>query len=298
MEQDESYKAVLEEIFGPVYWIQDVPWLVRNRILSPLHLPHTLPEFSSSEIIKGLDDSGALLAWWVDQWDEAGRGFHWVCCDIDNYSEKAVRNSRYRKLVRKGNKLGTLRRVDPRQIAKQIYYIYKKASSENGATGGNIESEVSFCLGLEIKAKSEMHEFWVMQVEERIVAYCECLLINGAVRLISGKLDQDYRKLNPNNALFFGLTQHYLTERKKSYVTNGQKTIHHPSNVNTLFENLGYRKVYCRPRIAYSAKLSPLASVLSTKIGASVLSSIPLPSDIKSKLEGLMQVIELQKEYK
>lgn len=284
-----------EELFGPVYWVKETPWLVRNRILSPLFLPHALPEFKEDDMKEALDQSGALMAWWVDQWDRNRGEWYWICCDDSTYSEDSVRNSRYRKLVRKGGRLGTVSKINTQEHGRAIYDLIAKAIDQYDDSKTDLESYDSFQETLNLKSNSGHYEFWAYFCEDRLLSYCECLLINDAIRLVSGKSDYEFRKLNPNNALFYQVTEHYLTERGFSYVTNGQKTIHHPSKVNVLFENLGYRKIFCRPRLAYSAKVKPVAKGMSNPFGRSIVQSLPLGKAMASKIKSFQAIIDIEK---
>ena len=87
---------------------------------------------------------------------------------------------------------------------------------------------------------------WVALVDNEVIAYATCWNIDGVVIITIWKSTPDALKQRPNNALIFELTRYYLREEGVKYVSNGWRSLFHPTGVGSFMAKMGYRRCYAR----------------------------------------------------
>jgi hypothetical protein len=100
-------------------------------------------------------------------------------------------------------------------------------------------------------------EFWAAFHDGRMAAFATCQIVDGAVTLGTTKSDPELDRYNPNAALFYCIAHHYLQNGLR-YVSNGSRTLWHPTSINEFLTRLGFRKVFCKVHV----ELSPFARII------------------------------------
>jgi len=131
--------------------------------------------------------------------------------------------------------------------------------------------------------------------KKRLAAFAICQTIDDAVKLGSTKSEPTLHRYNPNAALFYTIAQHYLNGGKR-YITNGWRTLWHPTKINTFLEQVGFRKVYCKLQV----ELSPVAELFYRSHMATWGSTLGFNKVFGARwhqIEGLHKLIRIAKTF-
>lgn len=247
-----SYREYARHVSTAV-WVADVPWHLYGRVLMPLTMPHIPLSVDRSHLRRVMSKCGALLACWTTDWDCAGATeWWWVACDQDNYDFETLLSKDGRHSIRKGLRECEVRLLDVEEFCGSAYPIYRAAVESYGARPPEREAFARDIHGL---ARYQGTDFWGAFYDNQMAAFTVCQIRDGAVDLSMGKSDPRFHRHKPNAALFYSLTRHYLSGGMK-YVTNGARTLSHPTTINDFLEKLGFRKVYCRVEVELSLAAS------------------------------------------
>ena len=137
-------------------------------------------------------------------------------------------------------------RMGRRRLAYPIHAAAVRAYRQNPP------SEEEYLHHVEQMGAYPGTEFWGAFHGDRMAAFATCQFVDRAVSLGSTKSDAELDKHNPNSALFYTIARHYL-EQGLRYVSNGSRTLWHPTQINDFLETLGFRKVYCRVNVVVSS---------------------------------------------
>jgi hypothetical protein len=243
-----------------VFSIDGNPWQLRNRVLSPLWMPHlhrSVDRASLREIVRG---TGAIMAMWNEGWDTAPSEWWYICCDDKNYDVSGLRKGGARRSTVHGLKSCEVRRLASSWFAENGYPVYLAAFRRYGTKPPLDES--GFVEEHKSNARFAGRETWgAFRTGGGLVAWMSCIVVGDVVLVSSAKSNSAYHKLCPNNALLYTLTRHYLQEREAAYVTTGRRVILHDTNAQTFDEAMGYRKVYCHLRTELGWRGSVLSHV-------------------------------------
>lgn len=224
-------------------------------------MPHVALSVDRDEVKAAMRKHGALVAIWTTDWDLPGKSeWWWTCCDAPEYSIDRVESSRGRRSIKKG-----LRNCETRIVAVDDFVgpAYAIISEAIKGYGGTVPSEDSYRHDLEQMAAYPGTELWASFVGGEMAAFATCQIIDGAVTLGSTKSNPEFNNANANAALFYSICSHYL-ERGDRYVSNGWRTLWHPTAINDYLMTLGFRRIYCRVNI----ELAPAVRLVdATRIG-------------------------------
>lgn len=134
------------------------------------------------------------------------------------------------------------------------YPIYKKALERYG---NNIPTYMDYEKDVLDLGLYSGTEFWGAFVNDTMASYVICFIIDGAVSFGSSKSDRLLDRNNPNAALFYTVSQHYMVQGF-TFTTNGWRTLWHPTAINDYLERMGFRRVYCRLNL----ELSGIAKII------------------------------------
>jgi hypothetical protein len=234
-----------------IIWIDNIPWGCSNKILTPLNMPHTTNNVNRFNVKKALKETGALFAQWVDCWDTPEpTEWWWVCCDNPEYDVEALNDPHFhrgRRNIRKALKSGCIvKAVDSEELAKNGYQLYHQSMLSYGYKEHQIPSQEKFQKEWNEKIDHKNYKAWAVYYEDQMAAYALVLEHQDAVSVSVTKSDNNLVHYNPNTLLYYSLSKHYLNEKKVKYITNGNRTLLHPTAVNDFLERMGYRKIYCR----------------------------------------------------
>lgn len=291
--RDTSVRSAGENWIHPVTWIDDQPWFVEGRIMMPIGPAYCMPEVSRSAVRRAMSKTGASLAVWTSEWDEHEESeWYWTCCDTKVEDVAEIKASRGRWSIRKGLRSCTIRTVETDAFAKESFPIYDAALQSYGQAP---PVEADYHRQVHTAAGYPGTTFWGAYVEDQLVAYAVCKEVEGAVSLSSAKSLREFNKQNPNAALFYTLTQHYLGEGCK-YVTNGSRTLWHPTTINDFLTSLGYRRVYARVNVEASRTLRTLSSPKLTSV-AKAMGAHKVLGRRWLQMEGLQQLFRISESF-
>ncbi|HOI54227.1 MAG TPA: hypothetical protein PLP01_03170 [Phycisphaerae bacterium] len=242
----ETYAAHLESR-GRLVRVGGEPWMLANRRLTPAVPPHRMGPVDRAEVRRALRQSGAIAALWTDAWDTSPGPWWWVCCDDPQYDYASLRSSR-RSSVRKGLRLCEVRRIGVDELVTIGYGVYKAAFARYG-TGVVPVSCDAYIADVRRNAEYVGRETWGAFIGGALAAYATCIVIDDFVLVSAAKADPSRFKSNPNEAVWFELTRHYLRERGIAWVADGARVLQHQTNIQGFIETMGYRRVYCPLRL-------------------------------------------------
>jgi hypothetical protein len=235
--------------------LDGVPWHLYGRVLMPLSMPHIPIEVDRAALRTAMAHTKALLACWTTHWDGYDDSeWWWVACDQDEYDVETVASPAGRQSIRKGLRNCSVSRIEATEFRSLAYPIQRAALVRYG---GRPPTEAEWAEHVDHLAGYPGTEFWGAFHDGHLAAFAVCLIIDGAVDLGSAKSDPDFHKYEPNAALFHTVCKHYLGNGL-GYVTNGSRTLSHPTAINDFLEKLGFRKVHCRVDV----ELSPVAKII------------------------------------
>lgn len=236
-----DYRAFARFFPDPI-WIGGTPWKKVGPILSPLAMPHVPISVNRAELREALRSRGASVARWTTEWDSGPSEWWWVCCDKPDYDLDTIESSRARRAIRSGLRDCTIRVVSAGEFANVAYPIFRTALDGYGMSP---PTDTEYAETIRRMALYPGTEFWGAFVGATLAAFATCQVIDGAVTLGSTKSDPEQHKHNANSALFYSIAQHYM-RRGMRYVSNGSRTLYHPTTINEFLERMGFRKVFCR----------------------------------------------------
>jgi len=247
-----------------VVWIDEVPWQMRDRILSPLSFPHITIPINRQKIRQALRSNRGLVARWSDDWDRGESAWWWTCCADKSYDLPNIPSHNSRRNIRKGLRYCQVQKiVEEDRFISESYPIYRRAMISYGISSAKVSSFDNYSLTIRRQGMYKGMERWGAFFEGKLVAFANCITADQAVVIGVSKSDPDYHKYCPNNALYFSLTKHYLSQGHITYVTNGARTLLHDTTINWFLIRLGFQRSYCRLNIELSdiAKAVELSKV-------------------------------------
>lgn len=279
---------------SPIVWVDDTPWRIRGRVLTPLCMPHVPLDVDRTELRNAIAEHKALLACWTTEWDALDSSeWWWTCCDHDIFDIEKIDSSRGRRSIRKGLRECTVRRVAVSDFSQLAYPIYRTALESYNERP---PTEVEFVEQMERLATYPGTEFWSAFYGDKVAGFATCQVLDDAVTLGSTKSAPELDKYNPNAALFYSISQYYLGNGLR-YVSNGSRTLWHPSSINEFLERLGFRKVFCRVNV----ELSPVAKIIDKSHLAKWGSCFGLQRLFGKKwvrLEGFQKLVRIAETFK
>ena len=283
--------------YDNIIWIDNSPWELRNRLLIPISPPNAINNINRVKVKEALSKTSALLAYWTDNWNSEQSQWWWTVCDNKNYDIENIQNPTGRRAIRKGLENCSINRIEPERFAELTYKIFFKSLLSYNVPETKIISYQKYQETIIKQSNYAGFEMWGAFVEGELASYATCLVIDNVALFGSTKSDPEFHKYYPNNALFYHLTKHYLSERGISYVTNGPRTLLHSTTINDFLIKMGYRRVYSRLNIELSNKAKLL---FNSGIGRAIqklkfLKSI-LPNHF-SKLNGFMNLVDISKTF-
>jgi hypothetical protein len=249
-----SYMVYLERR-GWLVRVGDVPWMLADRRLTPAVPPHRMGPVDRTEVRRALRQSGAIAALWNDAWDTSPGPWWWVCCDDRQYDLERIRSGSRRKCVKRGLRQCSSRMIGVDELGEIGYDVYA-AAFDRYAPGAKPLSREAYVADVRRNAEYGGRETWGAFVGGRLAAYATCIVVDDVVYVSASKSNPAMFKCNPNEALRFEMTRHYLRDRRMTYVISGMRVLQHESNIQEFLESMGYRKIYCPLRLEMRAGVS------------------------------------------
>ena len=291
--------AELQELaasYTNVTWIDEIPWHLTGGILSPLAMPHTTKDIDRKKVRKALAASKGMLARWTDDWNGGQSEWWWICCDDREYDVERIASAHARRDIRKGLRSCSVRRIAREDFADLSYEIYVREQETYGLLGTGIPTREQYQNEITLRSKYRGVEYWGAFVDDRLAAFTRCTVVNDVAQISNAKSDVELHRFCPNNALFYTITRHYLRERGLLYVTNGSRTLLHPTTINDFLMRMGFRVLFCRLNV----ELSLLAKAVSLSKVGRWGRSLGIPTVAPSRwrfIEGFQKIVEIARSF-
>ncbi len=190
----------------------------------------------------------------MDNWDCEKSEWWYTCCDDENYDLKIIKSPSMKRDTKKGLRECKICEIDPQNFIELSYDIYKNSRLSYGEKKSKILSKSMYEQIVLKRKKYYGYKIWGAFVGNNLAAYSTPITLDNATLLSETRSDRKFYKQNPNNALFYEMTKYYLNKEKVLYVSNGHRTILHPTSINDFLLRLGFRKVYCKLNVELSTK--------------------------------------------
>lgn len=228
--------------------------------LAPPHIDLGMDQHAAEQMIAR---SKVRLIRWVSGFDCQNPTEWWYVVKDGTMSlDELSRNSRHD--VRRGLKRCYVEKLDAEFIANHAYPVYKKAFSRFKTQYKPI-SEAQFIKGYLLNSRKNLSDYWGVfdQSSRRLIGYCKNRYQDRFCEYLTGQFDPEYLKNYSSTVLIYEMNCYYLNERGALYVSDGQRSISHDTNIQEfLIHKLNFRKAYCRLNIVYSPSMRFWVNVL------------------------------------
>lgn len=224
----------------------------------PTTAPHEEPDLSpviSGEIWK---ENKPLLIRWTSDWD-CGYDTGWWYVIREGSYDLAELSASSRRNIRKALRNCRVEKIDPVQYIDDLWRVFNEAiiRYENY----DIPFDKDGFIKEWIKGRGE---FWAgFDNTGLMIGFAIFYVHDDWVDFAYAKYSAKYLKLRVSDAINSRTLEYYLNELGKKYVSNGQRSILHITNVQTyLMEHFGYRKAYCNLHFRCRRALGALIKIM------------------------------------
>lgn len=281
---------------GNVITIDDISWRVSGKLLTPASMPHTIRHVDRNMVRQALSASGAWLAYWTSDWDRAESEWWWTCCDDKEYDVETIQSTYGRRDIRRGLRSCSVTRLEPEEFPDLAHDIYVMSMKAYGVSKSLIRSRAGYREEIAAMRAAGEIEFWGAFVGDQLAAFSICLIADDAVSFGSSKSDPQFHSHCPNNALFYTITRHYLRERGLRYITNGSRTLSHPTSINQMLIRMGFRQIYCRLNVVMTP---PAKMIHYSGIGrwGKCVKALKVPGFPWDKIQAFHTLVEISRTF-
>ena len=254
--------------------INNFSWRSLHHGIIPLTLPHISPKITKKQAYRILKDKGAYFLRWDRNFDKSDCRDWWhIIKDIPE--ELASYERKTRSLIRKGERLNTVKPCEASYILEYGYSVYRTASLGYD-TFDKCLSEEEFRV--EISNLPTETEFWGVFEKKngQLVGFSENLVMDDACFYSTMWLIPKARKTVASFILFHTMNKHYLNDRKLKYVTAGSRNISHKTNIQEFLQTrFMFRKAYSELNVIYARGIYPFIAMIFFSHAVFKNSSIP-----------------------
>ncbi len=233
-------------------------WKYYNHAVIPDTPPHITPN------TKPIEDGSIwnikekpLLARWTTDFD-CGYETNWWYVIKDAPFEVEQLDAKVRKHIRQALKKNEVRKINPAKYSTELCEVHNKACQTYKGWSGSYATQKQF------ENKNE-NDFWAaFNVETgKIVGYMICKKGENYIETLVSKYDPEYLNQRASDAIHYTVLQYYLNENDYKYVSSGTRSISHITNVQEYkIKTFGFRKAYCKFRIAYNPQICWIIKIL------------------------------------
>lgn len=246
------------------HWGLGFRWRTHHGAIIPLTPPHALSDIHRVHAIKYTVKKRALLIRWDEGFDRE-KASEWWYVVKDSKEPLEDLKPKVRTKIRKGFKFFTGQLVEKDVIKKEGYDVYR-ASFNRYEKLEKILSEAEFLKAIDGLPKET--EFWGFRELStgRLVAFSENYLQEGCCTYVTTWFRPEFLKASSGYLgyyVFYLMNQHYLFNVNMKYISDGARSISHPTNIHDfLIDNFGFRRAYARLRVAYAPGIGLAVALL------------------------------------
>jgi len=228
------------------------------------HAPHNTSKLTEEEC-NALFKQGGWAILDISDFDSSSEtGFYAVI--KDQFGDMEELTKKVRTKVRKALKTYEIRKATLDEMLRYGADIYYNAFAKYKVKSCSPVSKETLEERFRKVAESDEYDAWIMfRIEDHapvawsITHVFENMCEYETVKVDAAFLDSTY----PSYGLFFTMNQHYLAERKLSYVNAGWRSVTQHSNIQPfLIEQFNFRKAYCRMNMKYKFPLNVAVSLM------------------------------------
>ena len=234
-------------------------WQYYNHAMIPTTAPHEEPDLTpvmNGEIWK---ENKPLLVRWTSNWD-CGYDTGWWYVIREGPFDLSELSTSSRRNIRKALRNCRVEKIEPSEWVDDLWRVFNEAIvryenyeipfDKDGFIREWIEGEGEFWAGFDNESR------WM-------IGFAVFVLHDEWVDYQIAKYSTQYLKLRVSDAINATALDSYLNECGKRYVSDGERSILHKTNVQTyLMEHFGYRRAYCRLHVQYKKALGVLIKTL------------------------------------
>ena len=235
-----------------------IGWQYYKHAIIPTTAPHEKPDLTpvmSGAIWK---ENKPLLVRWTSEWD-CGYDTGWWYVIREGPFNLSELSASSRRNIRKALRNCRVEKIDPELYIDDLWRVFNEAIIRYRNYEMPFDKDVFvrdwICSGKDFWAgydnTGQMIGFAVFEVHEKWVDYQVA------------KYSVQYLKLRVGDAINATVLDYYLNKRGKKYVSDGERSILHKTNVQKyLMEHFDYRKAYCRLHVLFRKRLQVLIKLL------------------------------------
>lgn len=227
------------------------------------HAPHNTSKLTDEEC-KALFKRGGWAIREIYDFDSPSETSFYAVIK-DQFGDMEELSKKVRTKVRKALKTYEIRKATLDEMLRYGADIYYNAFAKYKGKC-HPDSKENLEARFRMVAENDDYDAWIMfRIEDHapvawsITHVFENMCEYETVKVDAAFLDSTY----PSYGLFFTMNQHYLGERKLSYVNAGWRSVTLHSNIQPfLIEQFNFRKAYCKMNMRYKFPLNIAVSML------------------------------------
>lgn len=235
-----------------------IQWRLYNGALVPKEPPHIAP--TAEDLANAKAMGGYRFISYATDFDCGVETPWWYVIKDEPIVLEEIPSAKIRYCIKKGLRHVTIERIDPKEHGEAMYQCYEKAQTRYKVHDGHTTKE-AFLRGLE----TDPAEYYGVFFTETglMVAYSRNEVQGDFVSMSVIKYDPDYLKYNVSAALTYTLLCEYLNTGRCKYISDGQRSVRHKSNIQDYLERtFAFRKAYSCLNLCYSPTMKLAVTLL------------------------------------
>lgn len=237
-------------------------WRYHNHAAFPNNAPHELPNLKPIEdkSIWSIGNGKAFIARWTSDFDCDEETSWWYLIRKRPYSIDTLGKKTRKKIIKALEQCYVIK-IDSKAYAEDLWRVYQEAAKryQNFTDEDEEKQFIKRCMN-----PPDNSDFWAGFEKNtgRMIGWKECVRKSNMVIFAVGKYATDYLNLGISYALNHETLNYYLSEKDYIYVTDGERSVYHVTNVQNFFiEHFGFTKAYCKLHITYRFPLNILVKL-------------------------------------
>ncbi|MEG2403216.1 MAG: hypothetical protein RSB34_09850 [Muribaculaceae bacterium] len=243
----------------------DNTWTQYNSALISNLLPHQSPSNNDIQLVKQYLNKGkSYFARYTSNFD-CGHKTEWWYCIKDNGIDINKLPSKQRYRINKGLKYVSIRKIEPKLFAKDLYTVAFNSFEEYpNEYRPHIDFD-HFLMDINGFENKNCEVFASFDKQNgKLCGYSVCNIKDNVVFLSVVKVDPEYLDKEVNAAIGYFICDKYLNgETTIKYICDGERNIRHQTNYQEyLVKTFGFRYAYCQLNIIYLNYVKVLIYIL------------------------------------
>jgi len=241
------------------YTENKIPWTKYQKCIQPaMAVPYELPKSTFVNIKQLIKKSKSFLARWTSDFTEKHTEWYWIVCESPFILKSLSHN--VKNQIKKGLKNCEVKIINPIWLSDNGYNIYKIANTQRKQK--TFVSKNQWKNDIRFSTNCKSSEFWGIFINNKLIGYCRCNIINNMISIASIYHDRNYLKYYPIYSLLYTMLNCYLNKRMYYSISNGMLSINHHTNMQGFLKKFGFKEQFCRLNIIYSPFFGFLVKII------------------------------------